>query len=137
MAVGDFFGQSIATLDPTFGTLDDDAEILQQAAVLALGTAYGSLPEFPEYGFDWDSYLLAPLTTDQVARLPEEVRAALEQEVRFQTVSVTIVSQTRTPGGGIALALALDITPTSGTRLDFTIGVARTSDSGVAITTES
>ena len=134
MGVGDLYGTSIDTLDPFFGALTDDRQILVQAATLALGTAYGSLPEFHEYGFDWDSYILKPLTADQRARLPEDVRAALEQEARFRAVDVSILSETSTGTGGVALALGIDITPADGSRLSFTLGVTPTAAGGVDLT---
>lgn len=123
--MGDLYGESIDLDDPFFGRLTEDARILRQRAELALDTPRGALDGFPEHGFVWDEQVLRALDSRASALLPLEVRTALEQEPSIASAEVGVSSSTETPGGGVALALAIQVTGHEGDAVGFEVAVKR------------
>lgn len=124
--MGDLYGTSIATADPFFGALTDDAAILQQRAEIALGTPPGALDGFPEYGFVFDEQVLRALDSTALAFLPLEVRGGLEQEPAIATADVSIARYAPTPGGGADVALDIRLTGQTGDSVGFTTSTPTT-----------
>lgn len=120
--MGDLYGTSIDTTDPSFGALTDDALILRQKAAIALGTEPGALDGFPDYGFIFEAQINKGFSSTDLAMLPLEVRTALEQEPAFARVNVTVASQIASGDGGVTIALQLDLTGAAGDKVGFTVG---------------
>ncbi len=123
--MGDLYGTSILIDDPFFGRLTDDAEILRQRGKLALATQRGALDGFPEHGFVFEEQVLRRLDATARALLPLEVRTALEQEPSIAAATVEEQSATDAPGGGVEIALRIDVQGHGGDGADFTVAVKR------------
>ena len=87
--------------DTDFGAdldLDDDltpemretsgGRALAQAIRRRLSTPRGSVIDAPDYGFDVREMLSKGMTTEELAGVPDQVRAELEKEQRIETLTV-------------------------------------------------
>lgn len=115
------YGPSINIFDPLFGATTDDAQTAPQMALLALGTEPNSLDEFPDFGFVFDEQAGRCLDPTALAMLPLDVRAGLLAEPAFTDATVTIASATETEGGGISVALSIQIVGAEGDAVGFTL----------------
>ncbi len=68
--------------------------------------------------------MLSRLDSTSKALLPLEVRTGLEQEPAIQSAEVQIASYASTPGGGVALSLAIQITGADGDAVGFSLPVS-------------
>jgi phage baseplate assembly protein W len=118
--MGDLYGESIDTRSATLAPLTDDQQILAQWVALCLETPRGTCWSAPEYGFDLRAYALRPLTTDDLAVLPLELKHALTFDERIADADATLVS-TFTGGGAVLLKFTITITPKDATAAPFTL----------------
>lgn len=107
--MGALYGLDLDTTSPTFAPLTDDGAILRQWVELQLATATGTYWSSPETGIDVAGFIGAGMTQDQLAAIPGQVEAALEDQ-RIATIDVT-VTPTYTGTGQAALKIAVSVTP--------------------------
>lgn len=101
---------SVSSSGVDLGAVSDDHRILAQAVTMRLSTKRGALWTDPTYGLAVQDYLEAELTVDAIARIPHEVEAELEKDERIASAAV-VATTTRAALGGVALKLAMTITP--------------------------
>jgi phage baseplate assembly protein W len=123
--VGELFGTTFDAADPFFRVLTDDQAILQQACLLRLQTARGTLWTDPEYGDAIAEILQDGLTAASFGRIPERVRAELEKDERIGSVGVA--ATIGGAPGSYAVILAITVRPATGPEFALTISVSSVS----------
>lgn len=108
--MGILYGQTVDTKSPIFAPLTSDPAILGQWIVLCLSTRAGSIWTSPEYGLDLRSFLLTPLTDDDLAVLPTQISHALTFDERVAAADVSVTS-TFTANGAAKLKMLITVTP--------------------------
>lgn len=127
------FGTTVDTLSPVFALLTDDAAIIAQIVHLILDTQTGVYWSAPECGRSIRGYILRGLTPDDIAIIPAEVTAALKLDERIADVDVT-ATPTFTAGGGVALSLAIVVTPQLDPTVQFNLTAFASADLVTVIT---
>jgi phage baseplate assembly protein W len=117
------YGQTIDIRSRTFRRLSDDQRILVQAVITRLSTKPGTYWTDPAYGFPLSDLVNAGLTQDALARVPGQVKAQLEQDERFASVTVT-ASTRQLPNKSWVLVLDITITPARGPEFSFTLAAS-------------
>lgn len=130
--MGAFYGLDLDTTSPAFAALTDDASILAQWVLINLMTATGIYWSAPYTGIDGASFINASLTTVQLAAVPGQVEAAL-QDQRIASVDVTM-QQTFVATGQQAIAYAVTVTPANPSLAPFSFTTTATAAVAAATT---
>lgn len=130
--MGALYGTDLDTSSPTFAALTDDGAILRQWVVLQLATETGSYWSSPETGKDVAAFVGQGLTDLQLAAIPGQIEAALEDQ-RVASVDVS-VSPTFTATGQAALKITVAVTPKDASLAPFSLTAIATRDVANAVT---
>jgi len=93
ISTGPDFGRDVSTypdgLDPSFGQLTGPA-VVGQAVLRRLRTPRGSLPFYPDYGFDLRRFLNEGITDAALSQIRAGAQREAEKDERVASADVTV-----------------------------------------------
>jgi hypothetical protein len=115
------YGPAVNIFDPMFGPTTSDAQTAQQMALVILGTRTNTIDSFPDAGLAFDEQVNHAIDSTSIAMVPQDVQRGILSEPAFVDATVDIASATETGGGGISLALDIEIKGANGDTVGFTV----------------